>query len=364
MERIYSDLLFLMQNKIPKIKLVDRTFNYDATRARDIFSFIMEHNQSSHFHFEIAAHLLDEATLEILSDVPADTFQFEIGVQSTLASTLNAIDRKVNLTKLEENVRRLRKDGRITLHLDLVAGLPGDHYDSFLASIDRVITLAPHHLQIEPVKLLPGSPLRDQAAELQIRYDPNPPYTVLSTQELSFTDLQHLQEISRLIDLTYNSGCFQAFLCELSTIFGSFAKGLIWLASEWRKQDLFRFPLTRHAIFQNIFDIIQKRDEDSSQTRLVESLAYDYARCERIVTNRIPAFFDTKLTSAEQQWVQKTVQDKTREIKGQGIKLQYFATILTTVHNSAKRTTYLFYYLTETGNKMRIEEDHFNENTT
>ncbi len=364
MERIYSDLLFLMQNKIPKIKLVDRTFNYDATRARDIFSFIMEHNQSSHFHFEIAAHLLDEATLEILSDVPADTFQFEIGVQSTLASTLNAIDRKVNLTKLEENVRRLRKDGRITLHLDLVAGLPGDHYDSFLASIDRVITLAPHHLQIEPVKLLPGSPLRDQATELQIRYDPNPPYTVLSTQELSFTDLQHLQEISRLIDLTYNSGCFQAFLCELSTIFGSFAKGLIWLASEWRKQDLFRFPLTRHAIFQNIFDIIQKRDEDSSQTRLVESLAYDYARCERIVTNRIPAFFDTKLTSAEQQWVQKTVQNKTREIKGQGIKLQYFATILTTVHNSEKRTTYLFYYLTETGKKMRIEEDHFNENTT
>ena len=218
MERIYSDLLFLMQHKVPKVKLVDRTFNYDAGRARDIFSFIMEQNQSTHFHFEIAAHLLDEATLELLSKVPADTFQFEIGVQSTLESTLDAIDRKVSLTKLEENVRRLRKDGRIKLHLDLVAGLPGDRYDSFLASIDRVVSLAPHHLQIEPVKLLPGSPLLDQAAELQIRYDPNPPYTVLATQDLSFTELQHIQEISRLIDLIYNSGCFQAFLPDLSAI--------------------------------------------------------------------------------------------------------------------------------------------------
>ena len=361
MERIQSDLLFLMQNKVPKVKLVDRTFNYDAKRTRELFSFILEHNQSSHFHFEIAAHLLDEATLSLLETVPLDTFQFEIGVQSTLESTLDAIDRKVNLTKLEENVRRLRKSGRINLHLDLVAGLPGDHYDSFLASIDRVVTFNPQHLQIEPVKLLPGSPLRDQATELQIRYDPNPPYTVLASQELSFKELQQLQEISRLIDLTYNSGCFQTFLQELSAAIGSFATGLAWLAGQWRKRDLFRFPLGRQAIFQNIFEIIQGRNEDSSNTRLIEALAYDYARCERIVTNRIPTFFDTKLTSAEQQWVKKTVQDKTEEIKGRGIKLQYFATTFTTIHNAEQRAVYLFYYLTETGQKMRVEEYHHSQ---
>ena len=355
-ERIYSDLLFLMQSKVPKVKLVDRTFNYDASRSRDIFSFILEHNQSTHFHFEIAAHLLDEQTLKLLDTVPVDTFQFEIGVQSTLESTLNAIDRKVNLTKLEENVRHLRQSGRINLHLDLVAGLPGDRYDSFLASIDRVIALAPQHLQIEPVKLLPGSPLRDQAAELKIRYDPNPPYTVLASPELSYKELQQLQEVSRLIDQTYNSGNFQAFLQELSASSGSFSKGFVWLAGEWRKRDLFRFPLSRQALFQNIFNIIQERNEGSSNTRLVEGLAYDYARCERIVTNRIPAFFDTSLTSKEKQWVKKTVQNKTDEIKGQGIKLQYFATIFTTMHSPPQRTVYLFYYLTETGQKMRIEE--------
>ncbi|MBW2688835.1 MAG: B12-binding domain-containing radical SAM protein, partial [Deltaproteobacteria bacterium] len=188
MERIYSDLLFLMQNKVPKIKLVDRTFNYDAERTRDIFSFILEHNLSTHFHFEIAGHLLDEQTLELLESVPVDTFQFEIGVQTTLERTLAAIDRRVNLTKLEKNIRHLRKNDRIHLHLDLVAGLPGDRYDSFLASIDQVVSLAPHHLQIEPVKLLPGSPLRDQAVDLQIRHDPNPPYTVLASKEMSFAE--------------------------------------------------------------------------------------------------------------------------------------------------------------------------------
>ncbi|MGK2943590.1 MAG: DUF4080 domain-containing protein [Desulfuromonadales bacterium] len=361
MARIYADLLFLMQNKIPKVKLVDRTFNFDASRARDIFRFILEHNQSTHFHFEIAAHLLDEATLKLLDTVPENTFQFEIGVQSTLESTLDTIGRKVNLTKLEENVRHLRKSGRINLHLDLVAGLPGDDYDSFLASIDRVAALAPHHLQIEPVKLLPGSPLRDQAAALQIRHDPNPPYTVLSSRELPFAELQQLQEISRLIDLTYNSGCFQAFLKELCAATGSLATGLAWLAREWRKRDLFRFPLSRQAIFEHLFDIIQEREKNLAHVRLVESLACDYARCERIVTNRIPVFFDTGLTSAEQQWVQNTVQDKTAEIKGMGIKLQYFATIFTAMHSSAQRTVYLFCYLTAAGQKMRVEEYHYSK---
>jgi anaerobic magnesium-protoporphyrin IX monomethyl ester cyclase len=148
---------------------------------------------------------------------------------------------------------------------------------------------------------------------------------------------------------------------ELTAATGSFATGLAWLAREWRKRDLFRFPLSRQSLFQNLFDIILERKEQSSLTRLTESLACDYARCERIVTNRIPAFFDTRLTSEEQQWVQKTVQDKTGEIKGQGIKLQYFATIFTTIHDSKQRTVYLFCYLTAAGQKMRVEEYHYSK---
>ncbi len=361
MERIKSDLLLLMEKKVPKVKLVDRTFNYDATRTREIFSFILKHNQGTHFHFEIAGHLLDEPTLDLLEKVPEDMFQFEIGVQSTLESTLDAIGRKVNMNKLEENIRRLQESGRIHIHLDLVAGLPGDSYDNFLTSINHVAEFAPHHLQIEPVKLLPGSPLRDQAEQLQIRFDPNPPYTILGSPDLSYPELQTLQEISRLLDLTFNSGHFSHFLSELSTTCGSFAKGLEWLAKEWRKRDLFRFPLTRQSLFQNIYDIIKNREAGEDQIKLVESLAYDYARCERVVTNRIPDFFNTNLEPAEQQWVKTTILDKTVEIKGQGIKLQYFSAVFNTIQEDKDRSICLFCYLTATGTKMQVEEYRYNQ---
>ena len=361
MKRIKSDLLLLMQKGVAKVKLVDRTFNFDASRAREIFSFILEHNRSTHFHFEIAGHLLDEATLELLDQVPEEMFQFEIGVQSTLESTLDAIGRKVNMKKLEENIRSLRKSNRIHMHLDLVAGLPGDNYNSFLKSIDRVAALAPHHLQIEPVKLLPGSPLRDQAEELKIRFDPNPPYTILGSPELSYAELQQLQEISRLLDLTYNSGHFSSFIRELSDATGSFAMGLEWLAGEWRKRELFRFPLNRQSLFQNLYEIVRGRDKGTSQARLIESLAYDYARCERVVTNRIPEFFDAGLEAEELHWVRTRVQEKTEAIKGQGIKLQYFAAAFSTIHTPGQRTVHLFCYLTGTGRKMQVEEYRYSD---
>ena len=361
MERIKSDLLLLMLKGVAKVKLVDRTFNFDASRAREIFGFILEHNRSTHFHFEIAGHLLDEATLELLDKVPEETFQFEIGVQSTLESTLDAIGRKVNMKKLEENIWSLRKSNRIHTHLDLVAGLPGDNYNSFLKSIDRVAALAPHHLQIEPVKLLPGSPLRDQAEELQIRFDPNPPYTILGSPELSYAELQQLQEISRLLDLTYNSGHFSNFIRELSDATGSFAMGLEWLAGEWRKRELFRFPLNRQSLFQNLYEIVRGGGKATSQARLIENLAYDYARCERVITNRIPEFFDTGLEAVELQWVRTRVQEKTEAIKGQGIKLQYFAAAFSTIHTPGQRTVHLFCYLTGTGRKLQVDEYRYSD---
>ena len=361
MERIKSDLLLLMLKGVAKVKLVDRTFNFDASRAKEIFGFILEHNRSTHFHFEIAGHLLDEATLELLDKVPEEMFQFEIGVQSTLESTLDAIGRKVNMKKLEENIWYLRKSNRIHTHLDLVAGLPGDNYNSFLKSIDRVAALAPHHLQIEPVKLLPGSPLRDQAEELQIRFDPNPPYTILGSPELSYAELQQLQEISRLLDLTYNSGHFSNFIRELSDATGSFAMGLEWLAGEWRKRELFRFPLNRQSLFQNLYEIVRGGGKATSQARLIENLAYDYARCERVITNRIPEFFDTGLEAVELQWVRTRVQEKTEAIKGQGIKLQYFAAAFSTIHTPGQRTVHLFCYLTGTGRKLQVDEYRYSD---
>jgi anaerobic magnesium-protoporphyrin IX monomethyl ester cyclase len=354
--RIEQDLLWLMQHQVPKIKLVDRTFNFDAARARRIWSFILEHNQGSHFHFEIGAHLLDEASLELLETVPAGMFQFEIGVQSTLPATLDAIGRKASLERLEQSVRRLRTKENIHLHLDLIAGLPGEGYRDFLASVDRVAALAPHHLQIEPVKLLPGSPLRQQAARLGIRFDPNPPYTVLATADLGFAELERLRGLSRLFDLTYNSGRFTGFLDGLQAACGSLAGGLERLEIFWRERNLFRHPLSQRGVFENVWGFVQSEFAGDAREELRERLARDYAGSERVAPEGAPEFFDMQLDAEETLKVQARVREETERVRGKGIKLQHFAAAFRRLPGAGGRRVLLFLYLTETGRGMSVRE--------
>ena len=355
MSRIRQDLGLLMANEVPKIKLVDRTFNYHAERTRDIFRFILDHNRSSHFHFEIGAHLLDAETLDLLDAVPPGMFQFEIGVQSTHEATLSAVDRNVAMPRLEANVRRLRQAGRIHLHLDLVAGLPGEGYHDFLASIDRVAALRPHHLQIEPVKVLPGSPLRDQAQQLGLRFDPNPPYTVLANRELTFVDLEKLRGISRLLDLTWNSGHFNGVLDRLAEVCDSLATGLERLQAYWYKHDLFRYPMSRHDLFLSLEKFISQEWDGEAGRTLREALAYDYAVCERVQPQRPPAFFDVELTAAERVWVKQQVEQVASALRGRNTKLQHFAAAFSGLPGLAGRTMLLFLYKTRTGKGRTTE---------
>lgn len=356
MERIRADLDWLMEREIPKIKLVDRTFNYHAERAREIFAYILAHNRNSHFHFEIGAHLLDDATLDLLEKIPEGMFQFEIGVQSTLPETLAAIGRQAPLDQLAENVRRLRRAGNIHLHLDLIAGLPGEGFGDFLASIDRVAALKPHHLQIEPVKLLPGAPLRLQAEDFAIRFDPHPPYTVLATAELSFAELERLRGIGRLMDLTFNSGRCDRFLAGLTEACGGLAAGLAQLEEYWRRAGLFRHPLSQRGVFEGLAAFVAAEFSGKTGEELREQVARDFAHSERVVPGNAPDFFDTVLDGDEERWVREEVRQQQETIKGQGIKLQHFAARFRHLPDRPGPTLLLFLYYTETGRGLRVEE--------
>ena len=356
MERIEQDLRLLMEKKVAKIKLVDRTFNYDPARARHIFHFILQHNRSSHFHFEIGGHLLDEPTLELLATVPKGMFQFEIGVQSTLPKTLRSIDRPAALTLLEKNVRRLRQTGNIHLHLDLIAGLPGEGYRDFLASIDRVAALRPHHLQLEPVKLLPGAPLRLAAEQHDIRFDPHPPYTVLATRQLTFSDLERLQGIGRLLDLTFNADRGHFFLTALSEICGSLSGALEQLEEFWRRQGLFRRPLSQRDLFDHLWSFVRSTFSGQTCARLGECLGRDLALCERIPREKAPAYLDTCLTDAEQARVHERIQRITNALKGRGIKVQHLAVLFHHQPALPTRSLNLFLYLTQPGRPMKVRQ--------
>ncbi len=356
LERVFADLQWLIDREVPQIKLVDRTFNSDPARARAIFRYILANNRRSHFHFEIAAHLLDEETLALLDAVPAGIFQFEIGVQSTLEATLRAVDRPVALARLEQAVRRLRSAGRIRLHLDLVAGLPGEGYVDFLAAIDRVAALAPDHLQVELVKLLPGTPLRDRAGELGLRFDPNPPYTILATPHLSCAEVERLRTLSRLLDLTFNSGCFPTFLTVLAAAAGSLAGGLERLAEDLARHAWLRYPLSRAGLFLQLGAAVGRQWDAMTAARLREALGYDLAKCERIVSERIPPLLDPELDEAEQAWMRSEVQRESAALRGQGVKLQHFAAAFRYLSGTKGRTVCLFLYQTRSGTGLQVAE--------
>lgn len=356
MERIKSDLKLLMESQVRQIKLVDRTFNYDAKRSREIFSFILANNISSHFHFEIGAHLLDEATLALLEAVPEETFQFEIGVQSTLPETLRSVERSVSMERLAENIERLRAKGNIHLHLDLIAGLPGEGYRQFLSSLDWTASLAPHHLQIEPVKLLPGAPLRDQAGDLNIRFDPNPPYTVLTTPELSFDDLECLRGIGRLIDLLWNSEKFNYFLPTLSHEAGSLSIALEKLQAFWLSHGYFDQPQSLRGLFAGLYRYLQECFGENEKAVMREALARDFAHSERVVPNSAPEYFDTELTADETDIVRRRVREEVEAIRELGGKLQHFSAVFHHLPDTPGRILILFLYLSKSGERMSVRE--------
>jgi len=356
MVRIRRDLDFLMSRRVPKIKLVDRTFNYDPERARGIFAHILKNNRASHFHFEIGAGLLDDETIRLLQQVPEHMFQFEIGVQSCSPETLKAVERHMPLEVVLENIARLREETRVALHLDLVAGLPRENYADFLNSLERTAVLRPDHLQIELVKLLPGSILRKEARRLGIDHDPHPPYTVLKTRELCFADLNRLRGLSRVVDMTYNSGNFQGFLDGLEKVRGSFSEALAKVALYWEEHNLFRHPLQRRDVYQNLWLFIRSAFGGEEAALLSELLARDYARNERVVPGKTPGFFDTHLTSSQRDAVTTLVRQNTFRVRGQGIKIQYFAAVFRRLPELVGPTVLVFLYLTGSGRKMEVKE--------
>ncbi len=286
-QRIRDDLSLLMDREVATIKLVDRTFNYDPQRANDIWEFILRHNRSSLFHFEISAELLTEENFRLLRQVPAGLFRFEIGVQSGDAAILKRVGRNSDPERLLTTVRRLREESGVVIHLDLVAGLPGEGLGGFLASLEQLLGCSPHHIQVEPLKVLKGVAMRRIAAEQGYIFAEAPPYKILRTPWLSFQEIVLIEDISRLLDLIVNSGRFTRFL-------GAVARELP-LSSFF--QQLARFAGAIEALEPRstveLCDLIHRfLAETMGETPLLlDALSFDYCRSEQPSAARLPSCF-------------------------------------------------------------------------
>lgn len=210
MDRVKADLRAIFKSGAEQVKFVDRTFNCTPRRAREIWSFLEENAPPGmRFHFEIAADLLDAESLDFLEKVRPGLFEFEIGVQSTCEEALQAVKRRTDWERLRAAVIRLRRSNNIRLHLDLIAGLPGETYDRFQQSFNDVYALRPHYLQLGFLKLLKGSGIRERAEEYGYVYSSYPPYEVLGNKWISFAELLRLHLIEDLLEKYYNSRRFQ-----------------------------------------------------------------------------------------------------------------------------------------------------------
>ena len=219
---VKKELQFFLDKKVPQVKFVDRTFNCKHDHAMAIWQYIYDHdNGVTNFHFEISADLIREEELELMSHMRPGLIQLEIGVQSTNPDTIRAIHRTMDLKKLEASVSCVKDFGNIHQHLDLIAGLPYEDYESFKHSFHQVYRMKPDQLQLGFLKVLKGSVMYQDAEKYQILYKEKEPYEVLSTRWLTYEDILKLKMVESMVEVYYNSGQFQSTLSWLEGFYES-----------------------------------------------------------------------------------------------------------------------------------------------
>jgi radical SAM superfamily enzyme YgiQ (UPF0313 family) len=319
LERAKKELLLLANSGTQTVKLVDRTFNANRGRAIELYRFIIQNYGTAIpkgvcFHFEIAGDILDEETIQLLATAPLGAMQLEIGLQSFNSKTLAAVNRKTDVERLKNNISRIAENANMHMHIDLIAGLPYEDWNSFANSFNIAYALKPNMLQLGFLKLLYGAPMRDKPEEFPCRYKPLPPYEVISTPWLSEEELVRLHHTEDAVERLSNSGRFRRTLeylfqqsgmmpFELFFRFGEFAAGT----------ETERIPLDAYTAL--VFEYF------SSQSGIDTAVLRDVMACDRLATNssgKLPAVLriqDSSLKAAVREL------DETEETRSQkGIK--------------------------------------------
>ena len=220
LDRVLPELQFFLDRRVPQVKFVDRTFNCRRSHALAIWRYLLEHdNGVTNFHFEITSDLLDEEELGVLSKMRPGLVQLEIGVQTTNPDAIEAIERRMDLSRVRENVAAINRFANIHQHLDLIAGLPCEDYESFGHSFDDVYAMRPSQLQLGFLKVLKGSNMHRRAGRCGIIYQETPPYEVLFTKWISYGELLRLKDVEEMVEVFYNSAQFRWSMAYLEHFF-------------------------------------------------------------------------------------------------------------------------------------------------
>ncbi|MFR7986959.1 MAG: B12-binding domain-containing radical SAM protein [Anaerotignum lactatifermentans] len=300
LDKVLPDLQKFLDKNAPQVKFIDRTFNCKKSHAMAIWKYLHEHdNGVTNFHFEITADLIDQETIDFLKTVRKGLFQFEIGVQSTNPQTIRAINRNVDFAALSEIVQQIKDGGNIHQHLDLIAGLPYEDYDSFGCSFNDVYALHPEQLQLGFLKVLKGSMLHQKQKEFEIVYHDTAPYEVLTTHELPYADTLRLKYVEEMVETYYNSGRFLNTLAYLVPLYESPFAFFEALSQFWVGENYHYLGLSKMGIFDVLWRFVEQNPKVDKR-KLQWEMKFDIALHEK--PKKLPAWLTV---TNEEQWHDK-----------------------------------------------------------
>lgn len=285
--RVKEDLNNLIEGKVRQVKFVDRTFNANKKYAMEIMNFIIDKNpENINFHFEVTAHLLDREMLDFLSNVKEGLFQFEVGVQSTNSDTIEAIGRTTDFEKLRNITKEIKSYKNIHQHLDLIAGLPYEGYDSFRSSFNDVYEIRPEKIQLGFLKLLKGSGLRKDQDKYGFKYLDAPPYEVLENDFINYKEIIKLKAIEELVERYYNEGYFEHSLEFI--IYNHYTSPFDFyedFSDFWEREDYHKVSNSRNRLYEILMEFY-KHKEFNNIIVFNELLRFDFIKNNK--GSRIP----------------------------------------------------------------------------
>lgn len=314
LELVKKELQFFIDHEIPQVKFVDRTFNCKHSHSMEIWSYIKEHDKGkTNFHFEVAADLLNEEELNLISTMRPGLIQLEIGVQSTNEQTIKEIHRTMKFSQVTEVVNRVHAAKNIHQHLDLIAGLPFEDYNSFHKSFCDVYALRPEQLQLGFLKVLKGSYMEEKTKDYELLYQNRPPYEVLSTKWLPYSDVIRLKGLEEMVEVYYNSRQFEHTMELLEQVFGDAFVMFEEMSNYYEEHGYYGVNHNRVARYEILYAFIKEVALVQYETLLTEeqfrqTLVMDLYLRENM-KNR-PAFAGDSLVSKE---VERTFYDTEAE---------------------------------------------------
>lgn len=290
---VKKELQFFLDHKVPQVKFVDRTFNCKHDHAMAIWQYIKDHdNGITNFHFEISADLIRENELELMSTMRPGLIQLEIGVQSTNPDTIRAIHRTMDFPRLAEIVNRIHSFQNIHQHLDLIAGLPYEDYESFHRSFNDVYALKPQQLQLGFLKVLKGSHMKEMVEEYQIVYKEQEPYEVLGTKWLPYEDILRLKMVESMVEVYYNSGQFQNTIACIEPLFEDAFTLYEKLGQYYEKKGYSEISHSRMRRYEILLEFVREETGGSKDAitweKVADSMIYDLYLREKLKSH--PSF--------------------------------------------------------------------------